>query len=704
MTLKEIRILKPIYIIPKDDLPGEVLIPCMQVATAYDCMSGFFNSKALKELAPGLADFLSNSTGTMRLLISPNISLEDQKAIERGLNNSPEDLEAWLLEKFKITTLNLTSIERFTLECLSYLISSQRIEIKIVLIKNGLFHPKVWLISDDHDTIIIHGSSNSTGAGLKNNYENLRVEKSWVNSEAESVRILAKEFKSNWNNENKSFAKVFSFPDAIKKDLIKNYKPVSVPTPADYWDALDDEDEPIEIVVNEPIGFEIPDGLIFDTGDFAHQGDAVKAWEEADSKGILSMATGSGKTITSLICAHRLYSEVKPLLIIISAPYLPLINQWSKEVIKFGLTPIVPGNASSRSAKLKTVSEGISRLRYEISDVECMIVTNALFCNKEFIELMSNSESKILFIADEMHHLGTENSLSALPEFIDFRLGLSATPVRQYDEEGTEGLIEYFREVVFEYSLKEAIGNCLVPYYYYVHPVALSDVEMEEWLLLTEKIKKLGWTLGEENKNRKSSNSSHIDTLIRRRRKVLEQAEGKLPKLKELLLDQDPKHIRHTLIYASEKGREQLEQVNSLLINDLDILMHQITSKETQSGLSNKYLNDFSTGESLQVLTAMKVLDEGVDIPQIKTAYILASTTVERQWVQRRGRVLRKCESINKKHSTIHDFFVFGSGDDSFNSIIQSEAKRIYEFGKLAINAFDKDGPIQTIDAFVEGE
>ena len=132
--------------------------------------------------------------------------------------------------------------------------------------------------------------------------------------------------------------------------------------------------------------------------------------------------------------------------------------------------------------------------------------------------------------------------------------------------------------------------------------------------------------------------------------------------------------------------------------------MHQITSKETNSGLSNKYLNDFSIGKSLQVLTAMRVLDEGVDIPQIKTAYILASTTVERQWVQRRGRVLRKCESLNKKYSTIHDFFVFGSGDDSFKSIIQSEAKRIYEFGKLAKNAFSTNCPIQIIDAFIEGE
>ncbi|WP_133512917.1 DEAD/DEAH box helicase [Candidatus Thiosymbion oneisti] len=445
--------------------------------------------------------------------------------------------------------------------------------------------------------------------------------------------------------------------------------------------------------------FAIPGYLKYEDGPFEHQGKAVSAWCQAGYRGILEMATGSGKTITSMIGAHRLYEGQKPLLIIVAAPYVPLIEQWCEEIVPFGLKPFnltTVGNVAKRASELQKLRR---RFRMGLSDVEVVVVSHDTLCTPEFLEAAQSFDCTRLLIADEVHNLGRTSFISNPPELFEHRLGLSATPIRQYDEEGTKALFGFFGPVVFRFTLNEAIGCCLVEYDYYVHPVYLSESEMDEWFDLTGKIKRNAWR-GKEGKP-----DDYLTRLLRDRRGLLEMASGKISTLRKLL-EEDVGDLHHTLIYTSDKGPGQLETVNKLL-RDRNILFHQLTADETASrGQTRRIIRSFQDGE-IQILTAKRVLDEGVNIPQIRKAFILASTTVERQWVQRRGRLLRTCSAIGKTHSIIHDLLALPPGmdeglDPDARALVRSELRRAQEFARLARNAGRSDGPLTMIDRMVD--
>ena len=284
--------------------------------------------------------------------------------------------------------------------------------------------------------------------------------------------------------------------------------------------------------------------------------------------------------------------------------------------------------------------------------------------------------------------------------FFEYRIGLSATPIRQYDQEGTDALLQFFGSVVFQYTLEEAIGNCLVEYDYFVHPVYLTETEMDEWFELTDRINKNAWRAEEDESD------DYLLKLFRDRRALLETASNKLPTLEALLDKEDASDIQYTLIYTSDKGPEQLDQVNRIL-RDRNILFHQLTAEETANrdrtaGIIRSFQN-----RDLQVLTAKRVLDEGVNIPEICKAFFLASTTVERQWVQRRGRLLRTCKAIGKSHSVIHDLLALPPGmdeelDSDARSLVRSELRRALEFASLARNAGRPDGPAALISKLAD--
>ncbi|MCY4000896.1 MAG: DEAD/DEAH box helicase [Bacteroidetes bacterium] len=445
--------------------------------------------------------------------------------------------------------------------------------------------------------------------------------------------------------------------------------------------------------------FHIPDWIHFEHGPFAHQSKAVNAWRDGGFRGILEMATGSGKTITAMIGAHRLYRKTKPLFIVIAVPYRPLIEQWCDEVRQFGLNPInltKVGNATMRGCDLQRLRR---RLRSNYSDLEVVVVSHDTLCTPKFRSSIDAFECSRLLIADEAHNLGCSSFIEHLPQFFEYRLGLSATPIRQYDQLGTQILLRFFGPIAYQFTLKNAIGRCLVGYDYHAHMVELADSELDQWVFLTDKIRKNQWRIKDDNPD------EYLSKLLRDRRAILETASCKLTKLNELLSNEDTKNLHHTLIYTSDKGPDQLRQVNQLLL-DRNILFHQLTAAETANRhRTRQIIESFQKGE-IQVLTAKRVLDEGINIPQIRKAFILASTTVHRQWIQRRGRLLRTCDSIGKTHSVIHDFLVLPPrmeyGLDAYTrKMVRSELVRVQEFAKLSRNAGRLDGPLTAIDMMV---
>ena len=698
-TLGSVR---PLYILPTDPLVDEVLIPGFRMAGKVYCMVGFFSSEALASLAPGLATYISSSENSVRLIVSPILSAEDRVAIEEGVKTADEVADK-ILEELIVTE---DLLQQHTLKCLSWLLRKQRIEIKIVLMKDALFHPKVWLFESQGYMLAAHGSSNATYAGIRKNIEQIAISRSWQDPNQRYITDKFRyEFDRLWEDKEDNCI-VVPAPKAVRQHLLRTYNSDAPPTEDELRNlykrasGVSEKPEQSQQYLERKREFGVPDWLRYEDGPFEHQGKAVTAWCEAGYRGVLEMATGSGKTITAMVGAYRLYEEQKPLLIVVAAPYVPLIEQWCDEIHQFGLHPInltTAGSAAKRTRELQRLKR---RLRTGVSDVEVVVVSHDTMCTVEFSEAVDAFACTRLLIADEAHNLGRSSFIGHPPEFFEYRLGLSATPIRQYDPDGTESLFEFFGPVPFRFTLKEAIGRCLVDYEYYVHPVYLTEDEMDAWYDLTGRIRQNAW------RNDDGQPDEYLAKLMRDRRALLETASGKVSSLRELLKKEITDDLRHTLIYTSDKGPSQLEDVNQLM-QEMNILFHQLTAEETASrNQTRRIIKSFQDGE-IQVLTAKRVLDEGVNIPQICKAYILASTTVERQWVQRRGRLLRKCSEIGKTHSIVHDLLALppdmGDGlDADARSLVRSELRRAQEFASLAINAGRPDGPLSIINQMVD--
>jgi len=695
---------KPLYVLPRENVIDEVLVPALKCVDSVDCMMGFFSSHSFAEIAPGLANFLGRTTQPLRLVVSPYLSPADQEAIKLGLSSVDEIATNIVVQSLP----DADALSRHTLSCLSWLIREGRLNMRIALMRESLFHPKVWIFHQGSDTAALHGSSNMTTAGLRRNREQVTLSRAWKGEEPRfHVDRLQREFNDLWSGGD-SDCIVIDLPRAVKDHLMRDFHSEQMPTEKDFqklWRIAHglDEDGPESTEVNKQV-FAIPGYLEYRSGEYEHQGRAVDAWKAAHWRGVLEMATGSGKTITAMIGANMLHQEVGSLLVVIAAPYRPLIEQWCEEVELFGVKPTnltLIGGATKRDGEIKTAGR---RLKRGLSEVEILVVSNDTLCTSEFIESVSTVNARKLLIADECHNLGAASFISDPPQCFEYRLGLSATPIRQYDEEGTDALFSYFGEVCFQFTLEDAIGRCLTPYDYHVHFVSLTANEMDHWQELTNHISRLAWKIKGGIKD------SYLDNLLRQRRLVLETAVAKIDTLSRLLDQEDPKQLRYTLIYATDKDPTQLEQVNNLL-NERGVLFHQLTYEETANReTTRRILSSFQDGQ-LQAITAKRVLDEGVNVPQIKTAFVLASTTVKRQWVQRRGRLLRTCKPIGKTHAVIHDFISVPPGaadagavqlDEDARKIVRSELERVWEFAKLCRNGASPDGPYGAVQRLQE--
>ena len=689
----------PLYVLPKDSITEEVLIPALQVSKTLDIMMGYFSSGSFAEISPGLATFLRNSNAPMRMIVSPFFTSDDFEI----LTKNQEELSRFAARILIDDIPDEDKLIRHTLECLAWLITQNRLIIQLAVMRGALFHPKVWLFQDDVNRAALHGSTNFTKGGLSKNKEQLTLSRDWKGDESVyHIKRLRQEFDGLWSGGDED-CYVLRLPDAVERRIVQQYKTETMPDENSIsylWQEAHGLPKPVvDEDARSKVELKLPDYLIYETGDFAHQGQAVDAWETSGRRGILEMATGSGKTITSMICATRLQNDIGKLFVIVSAPYRPLIEQWCGEIREFGIQPINLTTAGGPDKRDREIKQAERRLRMDNSRAEVLVVSNDTLCTEGFIESVSKVKGSKLLIADECHNLGAASFSDNPPEIFDFRLGLSATPIRQYDEEGTDALIAYFGDICFSFTLEQAIGKCLTEYDYHVHFVELTDDEMNEWQDLTDQISSQAWKL------QLAKQDPYLDNLLRKRRLVLETAQRKLGILENLLDDEEIRILKYTLIYATDKKPEQLEQANRILQNK-GVLFHQLTHEETRSREeTQKILSTFQDGV-LQILTAKRVLDEGVNIPQIKTAFILASTTVRRQWVQRRGRLLRTCRAIGKTHAVIHDFVVLPPGtssgtinslDSDTRKLVRSELERVWEFARLSRNGPLKGGPYEAV-------
>jgi len=425
---------------------------------------------------------------------------------------------------------------------------------------------------------------------------------------------------------------------------------------------------------------------------------AIEAWQNASCKGIFEMATGTGKTITALSAAVGLFKQHDRVILVIICPYKHLVEQWAKEARQFGFRPICVAES-----KLNWEAELAAQLRAyhkKYINIVTIIATNRSLQMGTFPELIHNYWPDVLLIADEAHYVGAPTLLAALPKQAPWRLGLSATPVRQYDEDGTEAILEYFGDIVFRLPLEEAIGTFLTPYFYYPIPVEMTDDEFAEFCKLTNKLRcQIHWD------NQPLSDRAQKIAIARAR--VLNNSITKLEWLRGNI--EDYAKIKYALFYA---GDQIFDDVRSLLGLEKHIRIHEFTHRQSSNNERTKILDRFTRGD-LQALVAMKCLDEGVDIPPARTAYFLASSSNPREFVQRRGRVLRLSEG--KEFATLFDlisvppmeFIKQGELNPEYNAVraaVKREYRRVKEFASMAINHYrslDKIMPFGRLDKVV---
>lgn len=696
---------EPLYQIPDDDLVGDVLVPAMAAADEVRIGAGFFSSHCFAQIAPGLADFLALPERHLSLLISPEIANADLEALERGTKQPEQvirDIEQRLLAD---AIVSASALVQHTLDCFAYLVAAGRLTVRFALMTRGQYHKKKWLLRGGKDWLAVHGSGNATARGLLVNGEQMTVDRPWVDGPASETRVakLLRGWERDWNNES-PYVLAIDVTDGLQL-LGRRGMKGSTPTIDDFWRAWQADHmrglEPVlppGVVIYPPRALIIPDGVEWETGLYRHQGVAVRTFIGTGSRGILAIATGGGKTQTSLIAAvNEQDRHTGPMLIVILVPTAPLMRQWVSAVRRFGVEPAVP-SALSIPKRRVWIEELKASLATTGNYTAVVLCTQQLFVRDEDLRKSIEALPRhvlTMLIGDEVHNLGAPTFLQVAPQRFDVRLGLSATPSRQYDEAGSTELFEYFGAPIYEFTLADAIEvGCLAPYRYYLHEVRLTADEFEAYIDLSRQLRRKGFTRQDDGSLDGLENQ--IEHLLRKRRAVLEQASAKIAALEALLVETGVRDVARTLIYTSAKqqvlgGTKQLDEANALL-RRLGIRFHEFTSTETGRRGSEQYLEAFGRGE-YQALTAMKVLDEGIDLPETDTAYLLASSTVRREWVQRRGRILRRADG--KSHATLHDFVVLPPTDDSSDgrAILTGELARAREFAGAAENEYDPDGP-----------
>lgn len=642
---------------PRQDAVELLFSPALKRAAVYKRAVGYFSSAWIAQNATGLANMAIRG-GQAYWITSPHLSEPDWEAMIRGSEGTDAVIERSLLSS--IDELE-EALEVDTLNTLAWMISDGLAHFRIAVPKdlknNRDFHTKFGIFADqDGPQVGFLGSMNESARGLVN-HELLTVYHKNRPGESHRVDELDRLFQALWNDKSSDF-KVLTLPDVALKKLIqfrrtpRPYPQPDLPTPT-FRAMLRD-----------------------------YQFSALNAWRDNDNCGIFEMATGTGKTITAIACIEeRLLSNDPPKIVLVACPFQHLVDQWVDE-LKALKIPVVSAYQSSAvwSPQLKDI---VLELEAGSLGSAIVVTTYTTLAAERLSSNLAPIKDAVFFVADECHYLGSQKHKIGMHSYFRERLGLSATPERHYDEDGTNEIVSFFNGIVFEFGLERAIQEGhLTPYSYHPEIVELNEDESEEYLKLTEQLSRL-WTSEDEP-------NEAARFIAMKRAKVLNNAESKLAWLAKHLLAEPAENWRYTLVYADDRI---FKQVTKLIGIDLGIRQHEFTFRQNSKQRA-VLLDRFAAGE-VGVLTAMRCLDEGVDIPPTRTAFFLASSGNPREFVQRRGRILRNAPG--KVQARIIDAIALPSLDSlayrhgskewqAIRAALRSQLRRIQEFAQLATN------------------
>jgi len=704
MSLKKLN-LKYSYDSDDCDILNDFYIPVLSNATSYKRIAGFFSSNSLAVAALGLSQFIKNE-GKIQLISNIVLSREDyQKIKEISEEKIFENAENAFIE-------SLDQIEdeliKDHIKMLGWMLKNNHLEMKVALVKNGIYHQKIGILEDSEKNVVsFSGSDNETKKGWLDNIEEFHVFCSWRPEEHQHINDNVTRFEKFWNNEAKR-TKVFPISDAVKREIIRiapvndiEFEKLSEEVARKLNETCKKKRESQDITLVQSIDSKniVPTNNLI-LRDYQKQ--AIDAWFNNDGKGFFRMATGTGKTETAIGLVHQLIEKKKPIFIVIAAQGQSLVDQWIVKLKSYGFSSRGASSNPSHSNWQKELATKIMGISCGYEDYSIFVTTYQTFSSEKFLALVNKINCNSLIICDEVHHAGAPEFREGLVEKYKYRLGLSATPERWFDDEGSKYIDSYFGKVVFSFSMRRAMHDInpstgkpfLCSYKYYPTLVDLTFEENEEYLKLTKEIgRRYNF-----NKN-KNSDDSALKTLIFRRTAVKNNAILKLDELEKIFTELGDS-LKFCIIYCSGK---QMGEVKKLL-NRSKRIYHEFTqylNPKQREDILRKFEQGRASG-GYDVLLAIDCLNEGIDLPSAKIGIFLENSQNPIEFIQRRGRLLRP--SPGKDEAIFFDFIVipnFKGLDPNYKEIegkeIQKEFNRFMEFAHLSENTQESLKKMQNI-------
>lgn len=658
-----------------NNLLEDFYIPVLKESILYRRIAGFFSSTSLAVASKGIAGLILNG-GKMELIVCPRLSEEDINMIMAAESDPEKYVGNYMVEDI----INIDdSFAKEHVRALGWMLAKGILEIRVALIfkddgvlssaediaTSGIFHQKVGILTDkNYNTITFSGSVNETSSGWCSNIEEFKVFKSWITEQDKYCENDKRKFDEFWSNERKN-VKVIDLPTCVRENLIMQAS-------NDYLQTLS-----LEHYKKKASEMGCLDLLSL----FDYQKDAIKMWEDNNRNLLFEMATGTGKTRAAIGCIWRTIQAENRLIVVIATPQSTISMQWKREIefLKVPIDKAIIADSSNPKWR-KDCDLYLSSAAKGLVNIVVIFTTHRTYSSPDFITLVKKYSVSVPFmlVGDEAHGLAASKTKQGLIEEYKIRLGLSATPSRWFDEFGTKYLYDFFGDKAFEFGIGKALSTILpttkqtplVNYYYEPYFVNLVEEELYEYVKLSKQITQF-YNAKDQDKQK------ILENLLFKRADIQKNAVEKLGKL-ELILN-NLVNIQNILIFCSP---EQIDAVMDILKNR-GIKAHKITEKQgtkpesKYSFLSERdYLIKCFKEQRYQVLTAIKCLDEGIDIPTASIAILMSSSSNPREFVQRIGRVIRR--SPGKRYAYIYDIIV-KSNCSGLPIEIQQFEKKIYE-------------------------
>lgn len=645
MNYKDMNIKRSYISCGEDGIADALIVPALKCTNHYYRSVGYFSSGVFDTIMDGIPTFVRNG-GDIKMIASPKLNDEDIDAINLGYEEKERIIGNAFSREF------LEEVENFDdsrLALLAELIARGVLDIRIAVTNTlGDYHDKLGILEDfEGNKVAFYGSANSSKNGYRDNYDKIRVVKSWIEGQKDSVDDEVEEFDSLWNGTNK-FVEVYEYKESARKHLLQVMERRS------------------NSRKQGNTGIKLRD----------YQEEAIKAWVNNDFHGFYVMATGTGKTWTAIYSAKRLLEEHSAT-VVICAPYKHLVKQWAEDVRKAFPDAVLIMVSSENPSWDQKISQAIINKRYN-KNVQIIIISTIVSFNLDrFKNVISKDSSDKLLIVDEAHRF-TKRS-EELKNDYKYMLGLSATPYSGRSAASGKKLMKYFGGQVFDLPIETALDKkFLVPYYY--KPIFVYATDEEE-----ERFRKQSRFIASYFRNGKCIDPESLAKTLRNRLRIISMAQAKIDGIGDFINRIEEKD--HVVVYCGD-GRlyddtgEEIRHIRQVkrVLNDLDYKASQFTAQENMTERM-ELVDAFNKGE-ISALAAIKCLDEGINIPSIKSALILSSNDDYREFVQRRGRILRLYD--DKESAVIYDVVVLPSND--MTEWAKIELRRYREYAKLSIN------------------